>query len=115
MNKLTDIAKIMSKELTEDEAIELAESGWWKDVDLKEAANIQLRQERLCMDFSDFHQGLEKLLGRPVWTHEFASRELLISEADGKRVAPRSPIDSFVEIAGENAKSRLIVLEVGQS
>lgn len=26
--------------------------------------------------FSDMHEYVEKILGRPVWTHEFASKEL---------------------------------------
>lgn len=30
----------------------------------------------LAMDFDEFHQDLEKRLGRPVWTHEMASKEL---------------------------------------
>jgi len=30
----------------------------------------------LCGQFSDFHEYVEKLLDRPVWTHEFASKEL---------------------------------------
>ena len=31
----------------------------------------------LCGSFSDFHEDVEKRLGRPVWTHEFASEELV--------------------------------------
>ena len=26
--------------------------------------------------FGDFHQDVEKRLGRPVWTHEFASKKM---------------------------------------
>jgi hypothetical protein len=29
-----------------------------------------------CGPFSDIHEYVEKLLGRPVWTHQFASHEL---------------------------------------
>lgn len=29
-----------------------------------------------CGSFSDFHEYVERLLERPVWTHEFASKEL---------------------------------------
>jgi hypothetical protein len=31
---------------------------------------------RLFCDFADFHAYAERLLGRPVWTHEFADAEL---------------------------------------
>ena len=30
----------------------------------------------LCGPFEDMHGLAEELLGRPVWTHEFASKEL---------------------------------------
>ena len=30
----------------------------------------------LCDDFSDVHNYIERLLGRPVWTHEFADKRL---------------------------------------
>lgn len=29
----------------------------------------------LCGSFSAFHEDVEKRLGRPVWTHEFAGEE----------------------------------------
>lgn len=29
----------------------------------------------ICDDFSDVHKYIEEVLGRPVWTHEFASEE----------------------------------------
>lgn len=31
----------------------------------------------LMCDFSDVHEYVEKKLGRPVWTHEFADKNLL--------------------------------------
>lgn len=30
-----------------------------------------------CANFSDFHGDVEKRLGRPVWTHEFANLDLV--------------------------------------
>lgn len=35
----------------------------------------------LCYRFSDFHKDAEKALGRPVWTHEFADRDVWLSLA----------------------------------
>lgn len=29
----------------------------------------------LCSKFSDFHEDVEKRMGRPVFTHEFANKE----------------------------------------
>lgn len=30
----------------------------------------------LCDSFSDVHEYVEKILGRPVWTHEFADERI---------------------------------------
>jgi hypothetical protein len=32
----------------------------------------------LCGPFSDLHQYIEKVIGRPVWTHELASTEMAL-------------------------------------
>ena len=29
-----------------------------------------------CKDFSEYHEFIEELLGTPIWTHEFASKEI---------------------------------------
>jgi len=31
----------------------------------------------LCGEFSDMHEYIEKIMGRPVWTHEMGSRETM--------------------------------------
>lgn len=43
---------------------------WWESKDLVFVAMFQIFEPVLMVDFSDFHAGLEKLLGRPVFTHE---------------------------------------------
>jgi hypothetical protein len=58
--------------LTKDEAVALSESGWWKEKTPQEIVKFQLFEDRLSMDFRAFHEAVEKALGRPVWTHEFA-------------------------------------------
>ena len=44
---------------------------WWLSEDPKVIGYYQLFEEILIVNFSKFHEGVEKLLGRPVWTHEF--------------------------------------------
>jgi len=44
---------------------------WWNSQDPVEIAQYQLFEDILMVDFSIFHEGVEKLLDRPVWTHEF--------------------------------------------
>lgn len=44
---------------------------WWLSDNLAEIAMNQLFENVLLVDFRVFHEGIEELLGRPVWTHEF--------------------------------------------
>lgn len=41
-----------------------------------EAAVISAYTGILIGDFSDMHRYVEKLMGRPVWTHELADKEV---------------------------------------
>lgn len=49
---------------------------WWLSDDPKARAYHQINEEFLLMSFSQFHGDVEKLLNRPVWTHEFAFPKL---------------------------------------
>ncbi len=44
---------------------------WWRSEDSVEIAKYQIFEKILMVKFDIFHEGLEKLLGRPVYTHEF--------------------------------------------
>jgi hypothetical protein len=72
--------KNLNYQFTEEEAIKIAESFIWKQWSDKEVVDFQLFQDKLCMDFSRFHEAIEKVLERSVWTHEFANPESLRSE-----------------------------------
>lgn len=50
---------------------------WWDADDLRILAYYQLQEEILMVPFAEFHKGVEQLLGRPVWTHEFGSIGIL--------------------------------------
>lgn len=43
---------------------------WWISEDKKVLGYYQLMNPILLIDFERFHEALEFLLGRPVWTHE---------------------------------------------
>lgn len=58
--------------MNEAEAVQLYDSRFWENMNLLERAKFQLWENRLCMPFDVFHDAVEKTLGRPVWTHEFA-------------------------------------------
>jgi len=66
------------------QAVDMANSKWWEDKTAKEIAEFQLVENLLCMPFDVFHKAVEEWLGRPVWTHEFASPEELLAEGHGE-------------------------------
>ena len=47
-----------------------------KPLDLDQAVVISAYTGIMCCMFSDMHSEVEKRLGRPVFTHEFASKKL---------------------------------------
>ncbi len=59
-------------QLTKEQVIEFYEKETWKELTLKQRAEFQMSQDLLCMPFEIFHEAIEKTLGRPVYTHEFA-------------------------------------------
>ncbi len=96
--------------MTEDQAVKLANSGWWKGATPEAIVKFQLFKDLLCMDFGDFHQAVEACLGRPVWTHEFGSRGL---EQLKKEFLGESGPPSFAEILELiPADKRVIFLDI---
>ena len=92
------------KQLTEKQAIELAKSGEWKSWPDQKLVGFQLSQDLLCMDFSYFHKKTEKVLGRPVFTHEFAFKDNLVKE-----YLKEKPMPTFGEIIGLIPKGSPII------
>lgn len=93
-------------QLTKEQAIELAESGAWKDMNLRQRAEFQLLQDTLCMPFDVFHEAVEKTLGRPIYTHEFGlNRDGLIAELFESKEPPT--IEEIIEIIP--AEKRIII------
>ena len=76
------------KQLTKEQAIAMAESGAWKDWTDEQIVRFQLFQNRLCMDFSRFHEAMGNVLDRPVYTHEFAYPDKLKEEYLGVKEKP---------------------------
>jgi len=94
------------EQFTREQAIEIAKSGIWKEWSDEQVVKCQLYQKRLCMDFSRFHEAMEKVLGRPIFTHEFACVDL-IREYEGKKEAP-----TFKEIMSLIPKEKLMLIKV---
>lgn len=58
--------------MTREEAIAKWETGWWETATDAQIVEFQLYEERLCMPFARFHAAVEAVLGRSIFTHEFA-------------------------------------------
>jgi hypothetical protein len=71
--------------MNKEQAIAKAETKWWVEKTFKEIVDFQLYETRLCMPFDKFHEAVEKMLNRPVFTHEFADYKSLQEEYEGKR------------------------------
>jgi len=71
--------------LNKEEATKLYNSKWWEGKTAKEIVDFQLYEDKLCVEFPVFHKAMEQVLGRPVYTHEFADQKALQEEYEGKR------------------------------
>lgn len=83
------------------------ESGAYKTMTAEQIVRFQLFQDRLCMPFDKFHEAIETVLGRSVWTHEFAYREELTLEYLGEKTAP-----TFDEIMNLIPEEKRIVIGI---
>jgi len=96
---------VTSHELTEEQAKKLFDCKFWEPMSLRDRALFQMHEKRLCMPFIVFHEAVEKTLGRPVFTHEFAYPDLIKKELLGDREAP-----SMEEILGLVPADKRILL-----
>jgi hypothetical protein len=95
-------------QFTKEEAIEFARERRWELLSPKERGLLQLRQDRLCMDFSAFHEGATALLGRPIYTHEFAAPDDLWAE-----YLSGEPISFADVLAKLPDMTKVVVINVG--
>lgn len=54
-----------------DEAIRRFDAGWWKNKSPHEIVMDQFFTDELMMPWAAFHEAVEAVIGRPVFTHEF--------------------------------------------
>ncbi len=92
--------------MTREEAIALGETKWWVGLDPARIVGFQLFEQKLCMDFGAYHEAVEKVLGRPVYTHEFAYPEQLQREFLGDKPAPT--LEQIIELIP--AEKRVVVV-----
>lgn len=99
--------KTQSK-MTQEQAIALHDSEFWKELSLRDRAMFQMFEPRLCMPFDVFHEAVEKTLGRPVFTHEFGlNYQGIKKELLGEAEAP-----SFEQVMALIPKDKLIMVSL---
>ena len=76
------------KKITSNQAKEIYKSGIWNKWSKEKIAWFQLNNQYLAVPFDKFHEAVEYVLGRGVFTHEFAHPERLIAEIKGDRNKP---------------------------
>lgn len=94
--------------LTKVEAIAFHDSGEWKSWSAEQIVELQLFQDLLCVPFSVFHEAIEKVLGRPVWTHEFASSNIDNIRAEYAETRPAPTMQEILELIPK--EKRVIIL-----
>ncbi len=95
------------KQLTKEQAIELAKSGKIDNLTDEEIVKFQLYQSRLAMKFSRFHEAIERVLGRPVFTHEFARADLL--QAEYEKIRPTPTLEEILSLIPEGINTILAI------
>lgn len=93
------------EQLTKEQAKAFADNELYKGWSYRQIAEFQLAQDRLCMPFEVFHEAMEKTLGRPVFTHEFAIADNLRKELYGEKEPP-----TFDEVLSLIPKEKRILI-----
>ena len=87
------------RQLTYEEAIAVHDSKIWNIWTPEEIVKFQLYIERLCLPFDVFHEAVEVVLDRPVFTHEFAYFDAMKGEYERKY--PRPTNEDIVKMIGD--------------
>ncbi len=90
------------KQLTEEQAIKFYDSKEWQNWDNEQIVRLQLFQKKLCVNWSSFHEAMEDVLGRPVFTHEFAFADRLKQEYLGGKKKPT--LDEIIDLIPEDKR-----------
>lgn len=94
------------KQFTKQEAIAFHDSKAWEGWSYDQIVKFQLFQERLMIPFDIFHEAIEKVLDRPVFTHEFGlNYEGIVKEYLGEKAPP-----TFDEILNMIPKEKLLMI-----
>ena len=105
----TDHTRGPRHHITYESALAMVASKWWEGKTHREIAEVQLFTDRfICESFSQFHEAMEKSLGRPVWTHEFGlNYEGIVQEFLGEKEAPT--FEEILNLIPEDKRVLLVI------
>lgn len=104
--------RLAEYQMSSEEAKAFALENRWEPLTPAERGLMQLRQDRLCMPFSVFHEGIAALLGRSVWTHEYAKPDLLWDEYQG--VTEKPDMAAIIGKLPEHLRHNMIIVDPGK-
>lgn len=90
------------KQFTKEEAISFYDSCVWKGWSSEKIVRLQLFQDLMCVDFDLYHKSISHVLGRPVFSHEFAFHDQLVKEYLGVEQPPT--FNEILDLIPENKK-----------
>lgn len=97
-----DNSKWAKDQLTKNQAIAFGNSKQYESMTAEQIVRFQLFQKLLCMPFDKFHEAIETVFGRPVYTHEFASHDDIVLEYLGEREAPT--LQEIIDLISEEKR-----------
>jgi hypothetical protein len=103
-----DVEKVYEgvEQMTPEQAVKFAESEVWKTWDNEQIVRLVLFQRFLPVPFERFHEAIESVLGRPVFTHEFGMNYVgIVEEFLGSK--PKPTLQEIIDLIPE--EKRLIL------
>ena len=98
-----------SRSIGKKAAVEYFNSGKWGTLSDENIFRMQLYTKELMVPFGRFHSAAEVVLGREVYTNEFANLDTIKAEYEKKKGKP-----TFDEIVGELPDGLEVVMIVSQ-
>lgn len=94
---------MITEPLTKEEAIRIYDTKEYETWDDREKVAAMLYGRLLCMPFNVFHAAIERVLDRPVYTHEFGYNfDGIVKEFEGTGKKPT--IEEIIDMIPEEKR-----------
>lgn len=99
---------MITEELTKEEAIRIYDTKEYENWNDREKVAAMLYGKLLCMPFDVFHAAIERVLDRPVFTHELGlNYEGIVKEFEGTGKKPT--IEEIINLIPEEKRIMISV------